>query len=95
MTATRRRLLQTGLAGGAGLIAARYATDPAAADGVPVLLTHGQLDPVIVASFGDDARTRLEAAGAAVEWRAPAIGHELDPVTVLRARELVDELFGT
>ncbi|MCW2927336.1 MAG: phospholipase/Carboxylesterase [Thermoleophilia bacterium] len=68
--------------------------DPAAAADVPVLLTHGALDPVIVASFGHDAKARLEAAGAAVEWREPAMGHELDPATVVRARQLLDELFG-
>lgn len=67
--------------------------DPAAARDVPVLLTHGELDPVIVASFGADARERLEQAGANVEWRSPPIGHELDPGTIMRARELVGELF--
>lgn len=63
--------------------------DASVAAGVPVLLTHGQLDPVIAPEFGDDARARLEAAGAAVEWRAPMVGHELDPATVVRARELL------
>lgn len=69
-----------------------WALDPSTAAGVPVLLTHGQLDPVIVHAFGEEARRRLEDAGAAVEWRAPAIGHELDAATVVRARELVQEL---
>lgn len=67
--------------------------DPSVAAGVPVLLTHGRLDPVITIGFGEAARERLEAAGAAVEWREPPMGHELDPATVLRARQLVAELF--
>lgn len=72
-----------------------WSLDPDAARDVPVLLTHGRLDPVIVAAFGHDARQRLEQAGAAVEWREPPIGHELDPATVMRARQLMDERLGT
>jgi predicted esterase len=48
---------------------------------------------VITFGFGEAARDRLEAAGAAVEWRGPPIGHELDPGTVLRARQLLATLF--
>jgi phospholipase/carboxylesterase len=69
--------------------------DPEAARDVPVLLTHGSLDPVIPVAFGHDSRDRLEAAGAAVEWREPAMGHELDPATVMRARQLLAGTFGT
>lgn len=69
--------------------------DPAAARDVPVLLTHGALDPVIVASFGHDAREQLEAAGAAVEWREPPMGHELDPATLVRARALAEQVTPT
>jgi phospholipase/carboxylesterase len=68
--------------------------DPAVASDVPVLVTHGSLDPVIPISFGHDSKARLEATGAQVEWREPPMGHELDPRTVLRARELIAERVG-
>ena len=67
--------------------------DPEVAAGVPVLLTHGSLDPVIPVQFGHASKERLEAAGANVEWREPPMGHELDPRTVLRAREVLAERF--
>lgn len=62
--------------------------DPAAAEGVPVLLTHGALDPVIDVEFGRNADALLRQAGADVTYREPAIGHELDLETVRAAREL-------
>lgn len=67
--------------------------DPAAAAGVPVLLTHGRNDPVIGVQFGHEARALLEAAGAHVHWQEPLIGHELEPASILRARQLLDERF--
>lgn len=65
--------------------------DPDAARGVPVLLTHGALDPVIDVEFGHNAKALLEQAGADVTYREPTIGHEVDLETVLAARELVLE----
>lgn len=72
-----------------------WTLDPTVPAGVPVQLTHGSLDPVISASFGREARELLEQAGAAVEWREPAIGHELEPATVVRARQLLASLPAT
>lgn len=69
--------------------------DASVAAGVPVLLTHGRVDPVITIGFGEAARDRLEGAGAKVEWRDPPIAHELDPATILRTRQLLDELLAT
>lgn len=63
--------------------------DLQAAAELPVLLTHGTLDGVITVGFGAAARDRLAGAGAQVEFRQPAIGHELDPTTLVRARELM------
>lgn len=70
-----------------------WSLDAGAAANVPVLLTHGRHDPVIELRFGHDARERLESVGATVEWREPPMGHELDTATVVRARQLVEELF--
>lgn len=46
---------------------------------LPVAITHGAHDPVIDVEFGRDARERLEAAGAAVEYREAPIAHQIDP----------------
>lgn len=72
-----------------------WTLDPDAAADVPVLLTHGALDPIIQPRFGHDARARLTAAGADVIWSEPPIGHELDPDTVRAARQLVERSFGS
>jgi phospholipase/carboxylesterase len=66
--------------------------DAAAAAQLPVLMTHGTLDNVINVGFGSAARERLVGAGAQVEFRQPPIGHELDPTTLIRARELLTTL---
>jgi phospholipase/carboxylesterase len=66
-----------------------WSLDPDAAAGVPVLLTHGALDPVIDVEFGHNAKALLEHAGADVTYCEPQIGHEIDLETVLAARALV------
>lgn len=48
-------------------------------DGLPVAITHGELDPVIGAGFGRDAHARLAAAGASVQYREAPIGHQIHP----------------
>lgn len=63
--------------------------DAETAKDVPVLLAHGSLDPVITIDFGRDAKARLEAAGAAVEYREVPMQHEIDPESIVRARELI------
>jgi phospholipase/carboxylesterase len=69
--------------------------DPAAAAGVPVLLTHGSLDPVIEVDYGRNADALLRQAGAEVTYREPPIGHELDLETVRAARELCAAITAT
>jgi phospholipase/carboxylesterase len=48
-------------------------------DGYPVAIGHGSSDAVIEASFGRDARRRLEEAGAEVLWRESPVAHTVDP----------------
>lgn len=74
---------------------AGWELDRAVATGVGVVLTHGVHDPVIPVEFGRDANVRLAAAGANVEYREAPMGHEIDPTTVLRARELLTARFAT
>jgi len=67
--------------------------DPDVAAGVGVLATHGIVDPIIPVHFGRVANERLTEAGANVEYREATMGHEIDPETILRARELVTTRF--
>jgi phospholipase/carboxylesterase len=50
--------------------------------GMPVLVAHGTLDPIIPEEFGDAARERARAAGADVTYRSTAVSHTIDPAVV-------------
>lgn len=56
-----------------------FALDLDGLEGYPVAIGHGTFDPVIDASFGRDARDRLEEAGAEVLWRESPVEHTVDP----------------
>jgi phospholipase/carboxylesterase len=47
--------------------------------GLPVMIAHGEHDPVIDVSFARAARDRLTAAGLDVSYRESAMGHTIDP----------------
>ena len=53
--------------------------------GLPVAITHGRADPVIVVDFARAARERLDEAGLAVTYLETDGGHHLEP-------EVVEEL---
>ena len=55
--------------------------DPIGREGLPVLIAHGTLDPVIPVQFGQAARDRLTAAGADVSYRETPV-----PTRSTRAR---------
>ncbi len=46
---------------------------------LPVLITHGSLDPVISVEFGQEARDTLTAAGLDVTYRETPMAHTIDP----------------
>ena len=56
-------------------------------DGLPVLITHGSLDPVIGVDFGRDAARTLSAAGLDVRFLESPMAHTIDP-------RLIPELAG-
>lgn len=58
-------------------------------DGLPVLIHHGRLDPIIEVEFGRRARDLLVAAGLNVDYVETDAGHSLPPPVVERARALV------
>jgi phospholipase/carboxylesterase len=56
-----------------------FELDPDRARELPVLIAHGTHDPVIGVEWARDARDRLEAAGARVEYHESAMPHTTDP----------------
>ena len=52
------------------------------ADGLPVCIAHGSLDPVIGVEWGRDARQRYEAAGAEVTYLESQMPHTIDPRSI-------------
>jgi phospholipase/carboxylesterase len=49
---------------------------------VPILMCHGQRDPVVTRAFGLESRDAMEAAGYAVDWREYPMEHSLCPPEV-------------
>jgi phospholipase/carboxylesterase len=60
--------------------------------GLPVLIHHGRLDPVISVDFGRCAETLLSGAGLDVTYLETEAGHWLPPEVVDRAADLVADL---
>ncbi len=54
--------------------------------GLPVAMRHGTLDPVIGVPFGREARDRLSAAGARVDYVESPVEHGIDPAQVAPLR---------
>jgi phospholipase/carboxylesterase len=62
--------------------------------GYPVAIGHGTYDPVIEVGWGRDAKAKLEAAGAAVEYRESPMPHSIDPEWVEELRGFVSSALG-
>jgi phospholipase/carboxylesterase len=60
--------------------------------GLPVLIAHGNRDPVIEIAFARQARDLLLPAGLEVEYLESDIGHSIDPQHVERAARWIDRL---
>ncbi len=58
---------------------AGFTLDLAARDRLPVAIGHGSRDPVIGVEWGREARDRLEAAGAELNYSESGLGHQIDP----------------
>jgi len=57
--------------------------------GLPVLIAHGSLDPIIPVQFGQAARERLAAAGLNVEYHESPVPHTIDADLLPRMRDWV------
>jgi phospholipase/carboxylesterase len=66
-----------------------YPLEPERLAGVPVLVAHGALDPVIPARFGAEAAATLADAGADVTHLETAVPHMVDPAWIGPVRDLV------
>jgi phospholipase/carboxylesterase len=64
----------------------RWEPDLDSRPGLPVLIAHGSLDPVIEVRFGRAASERLAEAGLDVTYRESPVGHTLAPEAVDLAR---------
>ena len=58
-------------------------------EGLPVLIHHGRLDPVIDVEFGRRAAELLESGGVDVTYLESDAGHWLPPEVVERAKTFV------
>ena len=56
-----------------------FELDLSGLDGYPVAIGHGIYDPIIGVELGQEARERLEAAGADVTYRESPMPHSVDP----------------
>ena len=66
-----------------------YPLEPGRLAGVPVVVAHGALDPVIPARFGAEAAETLAAAGADVVRLETAVPHMVDPAWLEPLQEVV------
>jgi phospholipase/carboxylesterase len=66
-----------------------YPLEPERLAGVPVVVAHGALDPVIPARFGAEAAATLAAAGADVVRLETPVPHMVDPAWIESLREVV------
>jgi phospholipase/carboxylesterase len=61
-------------------------------NGLPVLVAHGSLDPVIAVEFGHEARDALVGAGADVRWHESPVPHTIDPELLPGLRAFVSDV---
>lgn len=73
---------------------AGYPLDPSRLAGVPIVVAHGTLDPVIPATYGAEAAETLSAAGADVIRLESPVPHMIDPAWIEPIRELVQRATG-
>jgi phospholipase/carboxylesterase len=53
---------------------------------VPVLMCHGQMDPILFVGMGREACRTMQTNGYAVEWREYPMGHEVCAEELLKIR---------
>ncbi|MFM8605830.1 MAG: alpha/beta hydrolase [Cyanobium sp.] len=61
---------------------------------MPVLLTHGEQDPVVPAAASEELERRLRAAGGSVRRLGFSGGHGIDPALLPAMREFLERAWG-
>jgi phospholipase/carboxylesterase len=61
----------------------------------PIAVGHGTYDPVIGVEWGQQAKERLEAAGADVLYREYPLPHTIDPRFLAELQDWVRQAVGT
>lgn len=87
--------LSLALAGLVGL--SGYLHPPAISPGQaipPILLVHGRQDQVVPLRAAQEARDRLTALGARVDYHEIDMGHEIKPAVLVLMRNFVQTAFG-
>ena len=77
----RRPVKPAAIVGYSGMLAGAGTAEPSVHGAPPILLVHGDADPMIPAEAMFVSATALGKAGAAVQWHLSAgVGHGIDPV---------------
>ncbi len=71
-----------------------WSADLAGRAGLPVMIAHGALDPVISVDFGRTARDELSAAGLDVTYRETPVPHTIDPRAIPELQEWLGRRVG-
>lgn len=58
----------------------------------PVLVVHGQFDPVVPLALAHQMYTKLTAQGTAVQYHEPATGHEISPEIIQLMADFCEDL---
>jgi phospholipase/carboxylesterase len=66
-----------------------------AAAALPIVIRHGELDPVIAVDFGRAARDLLTAAGARIDYSESPVGHGVDPRWLPELRDWLEATLST
>ena len=61
----------------------------AANDRAPIFMAHGQFDPVIAVTMGEQSRDGLKAHGYAVDWREYPMAHSVCPQEISDIRKFL------
>jgi phospholipase/carboxylesterase len=64
----------------------------AANDTTPILMAHGQSDPVVAMALGSKGRDFLRSHGYVVEWRDYPMPHSVCPAEVLDIRQFLNRV---
>ncbi len=77
----RRPVRPAAIVGYSGMLAGAGTSDVPVRDAPPILLIHGDADPMIPAEAMFVSAMALGKAGAAVQWHlSPGVGHGIDPI---------------